>query len=562
MATALILRGLTDGYQGYRQGVAEEKATQLQDAKDELAKQSIAAQQELLPGQTATAKLKQDNDQARLKAANEMMPDQVTLAKADLQRQLDADAYKTVESVVNGQATADAAQTKLNTMMGQAIESGDNEALTRLVGHAIAAPIIFPGLKSLGQPKAAAVVDTPPEGVQGANGQPIVGKAIQLTMEDGTQAYLRADIPAISWQKAKAAQEAAGAKVMKEGETLVSPTTGKVIAAGQPKVDPRLELDRIHQERGVGVYAPGAGTGTGKGKAAGTPEQQALATLEETLKGNGKDTGGTQALQAKSRLSSVFASNPNINPQTAALVAYDSVMDPTKTSLQINPQTGQISGMYINPEIDGGKPFVVAEGSGTPEALEKQMGGKKGAAKAVGQMMASQDPVARDLITQYAAGGEAAAAVEQRLAGLPEAQRVQVLQSLQRKASLVKAYGAPAAAPAPAASAPAAAAPAAERRMPTVGGLLNGGYTPPPDSPAGRAAAAREQSASKALAERRAKEAAQAEAQRTASSQFQNEVAAATTPEQRLNVVRKWDGLRRSLPQADLITLNQLESKI
>lgn len=565
MALATLLGGFGDAYRGYTQGARQAKADDMQDQVDALETKKIAAATDLLPGQTATAKLAQQNQQAKLQAENELIPGATQLAKADQQRALDAEAYKTVAAVMNNEATVQQGQQALSGMIGKAIEQNDNASLTRLIGHSIDAPMLFPGLNGLGKPVNASVIDTPAGGVQGANGQPIVGRAIKVDLEDGTSKYLRADIPMQAWLQQKAAAEAAGSKVLKVGETWVG-QSGNVLGRGAPQPNTALEVERFRQANGAASYGgngtPGSAGTVGKGKAAATPEAAAQSMLDDTFEKNGKDLPADARVNAKSYVSAIARANPTMDAATISRVAFEAATNPAATAPALDPATGLFSKAYRNPEVNGGKPIVIATGAGSAETMEKALGGKDAMKKTIGQMMQAQDPTAQQLIFDYAAGGDKAAAVEARLAGLPEAQRAQVLQSLQRKAALVKQYGvAPAASPAASPAAAPAGAPAPAGRG-GLGGLLSGGYTPPADSQAGRALAARQQSATRAAADKTAKEAARTEALRTASSQFQNEVAAATTPEARLAVVRKWDAQRSSLPQSDLITLNQLASKI
>lgn len=558
MALGDIMGGLASAYKGYQQGVRQTKADEMQDQVDALETKKMAAAADLLPDQTATAKLAQRNAQAKLQAESDLLPGATDIAKQEQERALRGQVDKDVAQAVQSASTAQQAQESIGGMMGKAIETNDGASLTRIIDHAVAIPQVFPGLNGFGRVKAAQVIDAP-QGAMAADGQPIQGRAIQATFADGTTRLLRTDGPLAAWQRQKAAIEAQGGKVLGEGQTWVG-QSGSILGRGAPKTNTALETEQFKRDNGATSYGgngtPGSAGTVGKGKVPPTNEAAAQSMLDDTFEKNGKDLPPSARATAKAYLSQIARTNPSLDAATMHRVAFEAATDPAATAPALDPVTGQISKAYRNPEVNGGKPIVIAAGGSTPEAMEKALGGKDGMKKGVQQMLGAQDPVAQQLIIDYASGNKEA--VEQKLAGLPQAQRDAALANIQRKAALVSQYGVKPAAP----PAPAAAAPAARQPARGLSDAMAGGYTPPADSVAGRALAARQKSAAAGLAERNAKKQAQDEALRTASSQFQNEVSAATTPEARLAVVRKWDAQRNALPQSDLITLNQLASKI
>lgn len=535
-------------YQGFQKGADDEVARQQRAADADYQKQQRARATALAPEEDAARV-------SRLKASIEQ--DKVATTKAGVEQQMLEDQAKNLPQQLSDAAiareltsakTAAEATEGLLAMGGQAVTAGDADGVNRVMGHMIKAGLI--NAEGVAPPVKSEFVNAPPGSVDFV-GQPIQGRAIQATMPDGSTKLVTTSFMEQAFKKRQLAADAASVKAVKPGEKLVVPRTGQVVAEGNDRAYGGLVQDEDGNWVDMRPRAGGAGsagTGAGKGgKAGATPESAATSAFENIYKNADVKLQASQIADGQDY--AVRAARQGAStPEEAARIAFDAAANPSKIVPDLDAATGTWSGVYRNPAIQGGKPFNLAPGNVTVADIEKREGGKQLLQDAANKLIAYQ--------VQAVAPGDSAASADlqaQLIAAANDpSKRAKLLevaarggqaevQALTRKLDLIKTYG----------PKPAAAKPARAERF-SVGGLPS--YTPPADSPAGRAAAQRDAAGARRAAEEQKRNDTRAEL----SKQFKAD-AQAMEP---LALAQKYDAMRGQLPTEDAAALQQIERNI
>jgi hypothetical protein len=307
--------------------------------------------------------------------------------------------------------------------------------------------------------------------------------------------------------------------------TMVGSDTGMTDSEGNP----------IYSNKGAGGAA-----GPGKGKAPKELIDEAGTLIKDSMK-PGDDPSAY--LLPQSYLDGIYRSAPGTPPRTAAMIAIDAARDPSKVSAQINARDGSVSLVYANPKFERGRAFNLAPGGASIEDMEKGLGGPAKMVPAVQQMLAQQsNKETSDAIIKAAADPAYNAAILEQIKSQARPETLQAdLQAWNTRVALVAKY-----------MRVKTDSPKVERSWLSAGGL--GGYTPDPNSPAGKAQAVRAQGQAQAAS----KTAAQQAQQSKISAQFQ----ADTKTMAPLELARKYDTLRGQLPTADAAQLRAIEQQI
>jgi len=537
-------------YQGFKKGVDDETARQQREADAAYQKQQRERAAAMAPveDEARTSKLKASIEQDKLATSKAGVEQQILDDQAkNLPQQL-TDAA--IAREVNSAKTAAEAQEGLLAMGGQAIASNDADGVNRVMGHLVKSGLIK--AEGIAPPVKSEFIQAP-AGATDYTGQPITGKAIQATMPDGTVKLVSPAYMDQAFKKRQLAADSASAKIVKPGEQLVIPRTGQVIAEGNEKAYGGLVQDADGNWIDMRPRAGGAGgTGAGKGgKAGGTPEAAATTAFSEIYKN--ADVKLTAAQIAEGQDYAVRAMRAGAGtPEEAARIAFDAAANPAKIVPDLDATSATWSGVYRNPAIQGGKAFNLAPGSVTVAEIEKREDGKRLLQDAATKLIADQvqtvapndKGVQADLQAQLIAAANDPARRAKLLEVAGRAGPTEV-QALTRKLDLIKAYG-----PKPQAAKPAQSTSAGSRL--SVGGM--GGYTPPADSPAGRAAAQRDAATARRAAEDQKRNDARAEL----SKQFKADAQSM----QPLELAQKYDTLRGQLPAEDASALQQIERNI
>lgn len=558
---ATIGGGAAAGYLGFNKGVRDAKADQMQDDVDALDRQKMAAASDLLPVQTDLVKRKAASAVKDIDDAEALRPELQSAKAAELKLKVLQDTNALVLTAMKQPEQQAAVTDQLMDRMATHITSGDKSSFLTTLNLATKTPLMQP-LNGMGDAVDVAIVPAA-EGMVDVMGRAIPKSALQLKMADGTVKLLNADTMTAASARVAAAKQKAGAFVLKPGEIKYD-AQGNVIAEGAEKAYGGLVKDEDGnwvdmRPRGAG----GTGTGTGKGKAAATPQAQAQGMLDDLFEKNGKDLPPEARARASSFLPAVMQNNPGLEPAVATRVAFEAAMSPQK-SLQIDPRSGAVSLTFQNPEIDGGKPFILAPGAGSAADMEKQLGGKKQMVAAVEGMLANQPgQKTGDLIKRAASDDAFRAALEAKIGNPGD------VAALRQKIALVKQYGLAAGSSKPVAApgaGPASKAPSVSERLSKIGGMFSpAADAAPAPAPAPAPVGERVSPVERARLERErnAKQRTDAVAARTsaaekARAEFSND-AKTLSPEE---LVRKYDGQRSALSTSDLQVLRDAEQKI
>ncbi len=304
---------------------------------------------ETAPARRAAAKTLSEGQSA-------MAPNQVKLNQQQLQRSLDKELVGYVTDAMNKIDTVAGAQEKVLGLAGKLFTEGNMTGLNRVMEHAIDAPI-FPGLNGLGKPLKTEVADAP-EGSVGIDGQPITGKALRFTFEDGSTKYVNPKMLQTAYQKLQGAEQQARVKIVKPGEAGIDTATGKVLFERDP-----VGMINVGTEEAPQWVRPGRGIGTGTGKTQPDPGKAAGEAWEFVAKNaDTKMEAGALAKGARLTKQLVAESHGRIPPELAAEVALAVTADPNKVTPSIDPRTGKIDGVFKHPEQGD---FVISRGIAT-----------------------------------------------------------------------------------------------------------------------------------------------------------------------------------------------------
>lgn len=543
-----ILGGFGAAEQGAEAGIRQSKADQMQDRSDELRTQQLAAETALVPQRAALAK-------QQLTGAQNDLTDKETLRPMAQQASTDAYNLAHVESVakvaqaaMTGAITTVQARDQLLGHLGMTAATGDSDGTAAMINELAKTPA-FPRMKEFGNAVAAQTVNVP-SGTQDIGGNPISGPALAVKFDSGQTQYIN---PA-SWQRQvtqmQASLDKAAQVKLRPGETIYNSRTGKATFTAPPP--PGMEYVGENPD-GSPIYrkvAPG-GAGTGAGKGSGKPtKDETIAAVDGMLKDVAEKITVEQKGQAYTLAQRAVDSGAVTDPVQAAQLGIDAALHPEKVKPQFNPETGVVDRIYQDPSFAQGRRITVAPNAVKLEDFAKTV-----------------EPVVMKNLAEAQLTRESSVAPEDQRGALRDqwikvandpALRAQFLEAAaakggaqgravaQGKLDLIQKYGPrPAGAP--------AAPPSASDRLRS-GGLLNNGYTPPPGSPAARAAEQRAQAA-KRFDDR---DVAKQESARILSSQFQRDLAAMEP----LALVRKYDSMRSQLSPADAQALQDATRKL
>ena len=235
------------------------------------------------------------------------------------------------------------------------------------------------------------------------------------------------------------------------GGMTIDRRTGKVVANNTTGFVPSGQVDADGNPVMVrptgGTRGSSAGAGTGGGKTAAGGINEAAKILEDQFgKADGTPEMAQRNTRAMAMLEGVYKADPTISPRTAAYIAADATADPTKLTMQINQRTGEVGLVYRNPEIERGRPFPIAEGSGRIADFEKKVGRpavQKEVATMVDGMLAAIPEQSREAARQQLI--TVATNKEQRSAYLQAAQQAgKDVPAIERQLDLVAEYMKPA----------------------------------------------------------------------------------------------------------------------
>lgn len=417
-----ILGNAARAYQGGIDGQREANADARTVATDAYDAQVREANSGLLPLRTQAAQLATQNqiDQAQTEAetapdrraaaktmakgAADLAPGQVDLAKKQQTRALDQEVFASVNDAVTGAKTTVQAQEDLLGLAGDLMTKGDMAGVNRVIEHAVHAPI-FPGLNGLGNPVKSEVADAP-AGSKDVGGQPIAGKALRVTFEDGSQKFINPTLLQNAYQKRVETARQSRIKEVKPGSSLVDTGTGKELYSNDTGYIDDGNGNMVKPGRGIGT---GGGAGAGGGKVGA---KDAVATaLDTVLSKSSEKLSPDQVARAQVYAQQAVEQGAVSNPQEAALVATDAALHPEKITQKLNLQTGTWDDYYKDPKIAGGKSVIISTGTSNFADVAKSMRPedlKANATKLLATMgtKAQQDELLRiasstDLSTQF-----------------------------------------------------------------------------------------------------------------------------------------------------------------
>lgn len=318
--------------------------------------------------------------------------------------------------------------------------------------------------------------------------------------------------------------------------------TGELGADGQPIL------------RRIPTSGAGSGSGAGKG---GKPEDLMKPYTDafefSSTKGEGKLPEDALA-RGQSYLPAL--AEQGVKPQVAALIARDAAVDPTKTRLEIDHATGRIDRVYMNKDVNGGRPVRIAADAGTVADLDKQAGKDVTAVKQdvqtmLGKMVAAAPEDRRQAVMQsyIALASDPTQRNAFLKAQLDAGKAPEAVQNLARQLEIIGNYVKP---EAPSTGAAPASKSAVDRIRSAVGGIRP--QPANPNSPAGQFQARQE----KARQEEEARRESQAESSRQLSSQFQKDKGTMDPVE----FARKYDAIRMKLSASDAAELRRIEQSL
>lgn len=547
-------------YQGFTKGVDDETARQQREA-------DATYQKEQRDRARAIAPVEDEARVSRLKASIDA--DKTAGIKGGIERTLLEEQQKNlpqqltdarIAQELQSAKTAADATTSLLAMGGQAAAYGDTAGLNRVFGHMINAGLVAkPDGSKLEPPVNTSIVQAPSGSVDFA-GQPIEGRAIQATMPDGTRHYVSTKFMDDAYKRQVQAADAASVKMIKPGERAFVPRTGQVIAEGQPRITSQGYYD---SETGEFVPTrPGASGAAGSRLGAGgrAPEdasKQAQDALEFLTKSD-EFKSLTTSQVASAQLFTERAVAAGVTPREAALIGVEVAKDPTKAKTYIDA-SGDVKSAYSDPNINGGRPIVLAAGVSSLGEVAKTPEGLKSVTAAVTGILDSQvrateartpeqQKAVRDQFIKAAHNPADRAALLKAISGAgPEA-----VAAMDKKLELLRLYG-----PRQEAEKPTAGSPDGTQKKGVFefGGLGGGEkYTPPADSRAGRAQARQ----AELRAQNEAKAQKDAAAKEDLSKQFNADLKALAP----IDLSRKYDSMRWSMKAEDAAALQQVEKNI
>jgi hypothetical protein len=385
--------------------------------------------------------------------------------------------------------------------------------------------------------------------------------------------------------------------ILPAGSVAVNRRTGHVDARNDNKLEftgrynPDGTPEMLPVRLGGGGAGAGAGGARGKGPT-GDPVQDSKSALADAIKDTEDKLTIDQKAYAEEHVARIATQNPTIPPAIAARVAIEVARDPSKLKPAIDPNTGSVDIIANTGAATGRIVFqrgvanhmnaleqLPLEYLGIPKdklasmSPEEQRNTRRAAMRSMTETMLQQRPPAEAEALRAAASDQsgvkrgaletsirdqAAKVLAEQVAGKPPEQAAEVerrinaardakIKALGNSLDLVHSY----------IPAPAAAKPPAERKPFTAGGLSAASSYRPPDGPA-RPSQGRRPSLEQTRAAQAASQAEQD--RRAAETEATFERDAKSMPP--LELVRKYDAIRGSLPASVAAKLKTFEQQI
>lgn len=561
---------LPAAYAGFQKGVDDVTARQQREAdaayqqeQRDRERQMTPLEDEIRKKRLAAAGIKIDNELELAPGQQELSLGQQRLGKQELAHRektnplmYEAEAWDALRKASgNKEAFVSAAATKL----GESIYNNDLVGINVGVKNMFDAGLLndVDGLKGVSAVRSEMV--QAPDGAVDFRGQPVAGKVIQTTLSDGRKGYIGTNHMLAQYAKQLQAADAAGAKIIKPGEEWRTPS-GRLLAEGKEKVYPGGVVEDANGDfvRIPGVGGAGTGSRSGAGgkgpKDAGTQAQDALEFLTKSEEFKSLTTSQV----ASAQLFTERAVAAGVTPREAALIGVEVAKDPAKAKTYIDA-SGDVKSAYSDPNINGGRPIVLAAGVSSLGEVAKTPEGLKSVAAAVTGILDSQvrateartpeqQQAVRNQFIKAAHNPADRAALLKAISGAgPEA-----VAAMDKKLELLRLYG-----PKPTTEKPSAGGSGDAQKKSAFGfGGLGGSekYAPPADSPAGRAQARQ----TELRAQREAMAQNDAAAKEELSKQFNADLRTLAP----VDLARKYDPVRWSMKVEDAAALQQAEKNI
>lgn len=362
--------------------------------------------------------------------------------------------------------------------------------------------------------------------------------------------------------RAKAREELMKPRTIKPGETVqvFNPETGRYQVVAEGKIPAGYEVvEGANGETMLRRFDTGRGASTGAGAGSrGAKVDDPMKAYTDAFEFSSTKGEGKLPEDALARGQSYLPTlaEQGVKPQVAALIARDAAVDPTKTRLEIDHATGRIDRVYINKDVNGGRPVRIAADAGTVADLDKQAGKDVTAIKQdvqtmLGKMVAAAPEDRRQAVMQsyIALASDPTRRNAFLKAQLDAGKAPEAVQNLARQLEIIGNYVKP---EAPSAGADPASKSAVDRIRSAVGGIRP--QPADPSSPAGQFQARQE----RARQEEEARRESQAESSRQLSSQFQKDKVAMDPVE----FARKYDAIRMKLSASDAAELRRIEQSL
>lgn len=554
---------LPAAYAGFQKGVDDVTARQQREAdaayqqeQRDRERQMAPLEDEIRKKRLAAAGIKIDNEMELAPGQQERARQELAhLGKIDPLRRSTEEWNAIRESSDNKQRFIESAVPKLGEAIHTNNIAGVNVGVRNLFDAGLFKDV--DGLQSVTAARSEIV--TAPDGATDFRGQPVKGRAIKVTLSDGRDGFIGTDYMLAQYAKQMQAADAAGAKVIKPGEEWRTPS-GRLLAEGKEKVYPGGVVEDANGDfvriPGVGGASTGSRSGAGgKGpKDAGTQAQDALEFLTKSEEFKILTTSQV----ASAQLFTERAVAAGVTPREAALIGVEVAKDPAKAKTYIDA-SGDVKSAYSDPNINGGRPIVLAAGVSSLGEVAKTPEGLKSVAAAVTGILDSQvrateartpeqQQAVRNQFIKAAHNPADRAALLKAISGAgPEA-----VAAMDKKLELLRLYG-----PKPTTEKPSAGGSGDAQKKSAFGfGGLGGSekYAPPADSPAGRAQARQ----TELRAQREAMAQNDAAAKEELSKQFNADLKTLAP----VDLARKYDPVRWSMKAEDAAALQQAEKNI
>lgn len=368
---------LPAAYTGFQKGVDDVTARQQREAdaayqqeQRDRERQMAPLEDEIRKKRLAAAGIKIDNEMELAPGQQERARQELAhLSKIDPLRRSTEEWNAIRESSDNKQRFIESAVPKLGEAIHTNNIAGVNVGVRNLFDAGLFKDV--DGLQGVTAARSEIVVA--PDGATDFRGQPVKGRAIKVTLSDGRDGFIGTDYMLAQYAKQMQSADAAGAKILPAGSTLVS-GSGRPMAYGQPRY-------------------PGGGDGAGSRSGGGSrapadASKQAQDALEFLTKSEEFKTLTTSQV-ASAQLFTGRAAAAGVSPNEAAFIGMEVAKDPAKIKTYVD-ESGDVQSAYSDPNINGGRPTVLATGASSLAEVAKTPEGLKSVADAVTGILDSQ----------------------------------------------------------------------------------------------------------------------------------------------------------------------------